>query len=277
MKASILIATSVAVGFFLASVFWALKGQSTAVPSAEYAELVQQISRLQEQIDQIVEIGSPTGPLNDSRSTAATDSAGQAVAARSVQEQVGDAPAWVNSVRGGNSVRGVRRDSVVERLTAAGFPPWQAESVDGRADALMMALIEARYVAERSGTPLSEEQIADLEPSSILRTELGDADYERYLRALGQYPAVRVVSIIQNSPAAKAGLLVEDRILSYGATRVFDPRDLASLTLEGRQGEPVVLDVLRGGVRVQVVVPRGPLGVSLSSAREAEGELTSSR
>jgi hypothetical protein len=39
-------------------------------------------------------------------------------------------------------------------------------------------------------------------------------------------------------------------------------RDLNELILEGRSGEPVTVDVLRDGQPIQVLLPRGPLGIS---------------
>jgi len=43
---------------------------------------------------------------------------------------------------------------------------------------------------------------------------------------------------------------------------VFTPRDLDRLTFEGTPGEPVLVDVQRDGQTFQVVIPRGPLGVT---------------
>jgi len=44
--------------------------------------------------------------------------------------------------------------------------------------------------------------------------------------------------------------------------RVFDIRDLNELTLEGTAGQSVVVEVRRDGQQVQLVMPRGPLGIS---------------
>jgi hypothetical protein len=53
-----------------------------------------------------------------------------------------------------------------------------------------------------------------------------------------------------------------DEILAYAGKRIFDMRELNALTLEGTPGESVIVDVRRGGQSVQLVMPRGPLGIT---------------
>jgi hypothetical protein len=38
--------------------------------------------------------------------------------------------------------------------------------------------------------------------------------------------------------------------------------DLTRQTLEGTPGEQIMVDILRDGMPMQVVLPRGPLGIS---------------
>ena len=59
-----------------------------------------------------------------------------------------------------------------------------------------------------------------------------------------------------------AGLQPGDEIVSYDGKRVFDMRELNAFTLEGRAGESVVVDVRRDGRTVQLVMPRGPIGIT---------------
>jgi S1-C subfamily serine protease len=94
-----------------------------------------------------------------------------------------------------------------------------------------------------------------------LRQELGETEYERYLAALGRPTKVGVFNVIASSPAEKAGLQAGDEILTYGGTRVFDMRELNDLTVEGSPGQPVVLEVQRNGQNLQLVLPRGPIGI----------------
>jgi hypothetical protein len=101
----------------------------------------------------------------------------------------------------------------------------------------------------------------------LLRAELGDAEYERYLAAIGQPTSVQVTRVLDGSPASSIGLEPGDQIVSYDGTRVFDVADLRRLTLDGQPGEDVVIEIDRDGVRMQLSVPRGPVGISGSGAR----------
>ena len=67
--------------------------------------------------------------------------------------------------------------------------------------------------------------------------------------------------MLASSPAEQAGLKPGDQVVSYDGQRVFDMRDLNALTLKGNAGEPVVVDVQRDGQSVQLVLPRGPVGI----------------
>ena len=154
-----------------------------------------------------------------------------------------------------NSEEAARRFS--ERLVAAGFAPDRADWVIRRTEELRMEALQAQYNAQRGGQafdPRAGEQ--------SLRTELGDTDYERYLQADGRPTTIPVRDVLASSPAERSGLKAGDEIVGYAGKRVFDMRELNALTLEGTAGESVVVDVRRGGQNVQLVMPRGPLGVT---------------
>ena len=91
---------------------------------------------------------------------------------------------------------------------------------------------------------------------------MGDADYERYLEASDRPTRVSVSSVIESSPAQSAGLWPGDEILRYDGERVFSMTDLTRQTMEGEAGESVVIDVMRDGTLMQVVLPRGPVGIT---------------
>ena len=71
-----------------------------------------------------------------------------------------------------------------------------------------------------------------------------------------------VRDVLASSPAERAGLKPGDEIMAYNGRRIFDMRELNALTLEGTPGESVVIDVRRDGQNLQLVMPRGPLGVT---------------
>lgn len=149
----------------------------------------------------------------------------------------------------------------VVRLVEAGFAPVQAEWIIQRESELQMEALELRYEAQRSGDAAGffRDRTTTADP---LRNELGDTDYERYLGASGRATSVSVSSVLNGSPARQAGLRPGDRIVSYDGNRVFSMSDLTRQTLDGQPGEQVVVDILRDGMSMQVVVPRGPIGIS---------------
>jgi S1-C subfamily serine protease len=64
---------------------------------------------------------------------------------------------------------------------------------------------------------------------------------------LEQQTAVIVVAVQPSSPAAGAGLLMGDIIVSLGGTSITDPGDLAGLLRPDHVGEEMTVSVLRGG------------------------------
>ena len=153
------------------------------------------------------------------------------------------------------------REGRVERLVAAGFLPSQADWILQREQELQMQSLQERFDAERSGEPI--DWVANRNQSGdALREELGEADYERYLEANNRSTNVSVSSVIESSPAQVAGLQPGDEIFRYDGQRVFSMTDLTRQTMVGEPGQNVAVDVMRNGNLVQVVMPRGPVGIT---------------
>jgi len=161
-------------------------------------------------------------------------------------------------VRGGP----FRRDaqgSQVDALVAAGFAPDRAAWIDHRTSELRMQALQAQYDAQRQGKPFDPGQ--GFNGDGTLRSELGDNDYERYLKAMGRPTSVGIQGVLASSPGERAGLKPGDEVVAYDGKRVFDLRDLNALTFEGTAGESVTVSVRREGQTVHLTMPRGPLGV----------------
>jgi PDZ domain len=149
-------------------------------------------------------------------------------------------------------------EELVERFVAAGISADRAQWILRRTEELRMQALQAQYDAARGvtdTTPISPR-------SNVLREELGDADYGRYLEALGRPTSVFVGDVLARSPAEQAGLQAGDQVVAYAGGRVFDMGDLNRLVLEGEPGQMVAVDVVRDGQTVQLYLPRGPIGIA---------------
>ena len=200
--------------------------------------------------------GSPSEPPATADDESAPQRAERATAAAA--EAVADEPpAAQRFARGRFPATPEQR---VEQLVSGGFTPQRAQWLLDRAEQLRMDALQTLYDARREGRPIDQSSVAD--EQSLLRTEIGDSEFEQYLNALGRPTAVGVSDVFASSPAEAAGLRSGDQIVSYAGTRVFDMRDLNRLTYEGQPGQPVVVEVLRDGQQMQLVLPRGPVGIT---------------
>jgi TolA-binding protein len=149
----------------------------------------------------------------------------------------------------------------LDRLVAAGFPPDQAQWIVDREAELQMERLQARYEVMQArgeqgffGRGSSQD--------SALRAELGDTDYERYLTANGRSTSVGIGNVLPNSPAQAGGIQPGDEIVRYDGERVFSMMDVAGRIMESEAAGNVVVDIVRDGLPMQLVLPRGPLGVT---------------
>lgn len=157
------------------------------------------------------------------------------------------------------------RERQLTGLIDGGFSEDRARQIlQLESEAQYQALLAA-HEAERRGEAI-EALSTNSGSQSILRAELGDSDYERYLRAQGHPAAVQVTQVMEGSPGARAGLQSGDQIVSYDGQRIFDTAELRELTLQGSLGENVIIEIEREGMRMQLSVPRGPVGITGSGA-----------
>lgn len=169
----------------------------------------------------------------------------------------------------------VRRQQI-EAFRAAGFPQAEAEYYQRLQEEHALARLYLRDQASREGWLRSErfaEAMAELPGNrAALRQSMDDATYSRYLYATGQPNHIRVTSVIEGSPAETAGLENGDVILRYDGERLYSGRALREASRSGTAGRTVSLEVIRDGNRMQMFMPRGPLGVSISAGSGLLGE-----
>jgi len=151
-------------------------------------------------------------------------------------------------------------------LIESGFSPDRAEWISQRESELQMQVMQAQFEARRAGERFNPFD-PGMNPATALRAEIGDAEYEQYLEAYDRSTSVSIGSVLESSPGQRAGLQPGDEIIRYGGQRVFSTQDLNQQTMVGEPGESVVVDVMRDGALMQVVLPRGPIGVTTGRFR----------
>jgi hypothetical protein len=159
----------------------------------------------------------------------------------------------------------------VNNLVKAGIDEELAADIIRRRNEMDMKILELRDRASRDGYIDTERYALELnelrEQDISLRDEIGDEYYDRYLHASRQSNRVKVASVMMGSPAEMSGMKDGDLVLNYDNRRIFSWNELQEATSRGERGEYVNVTVLRNGQPVNLWIPRGPLGVRLSSAR----------
>lgn len=155
--------------------------------------------------------------------------------------------------------QGERRNAMI----AAGLSPQRADHILKRESEMRFEMMQAYYEARNSGESFDRFSMS---PDALLRADIGDADYEKYLQANGRSTTVGVAGVMAASPAERAGLQPGDEIVGYDGERVFSTGDLMQRTMASGEGD-VVVDVVRNGTTMQVVLPRGPIGVETGRFR----------
>ena len=105
---------------------------------------------------------------------------------------------------------------------------------------------------------VSTEYIDATKPSAESKRTFGFTTASRYESDNENPSEVVIVDVIENSPAGRAGLLVEDKIISVNGTDVveLESGELGKI-LKGT--ESAYLSLVRGGTQIQVEIEKGPL------------------
>ena len=156
-----------------------------------------------------------------------------------------------------------------EALVDAGVDPTRVSYLK---DAFEQAEMEKLYLRDQAtregwmGTKRYQDaakKIADR--TSSLRSELTGPEYDAYLYATGRSNRVIVESVLGGSPASNAGIEAGDTILRYDNKQIYSWSDLTTATSEGDPNATVMVTVERNGQQQQLYVPRGPLGIRLTT------------
>lgn len=147
----------------------------------------------------------------------------------------------------------------------------------------IMGLLTGTVTAANAITTLGQTNVVefqpelqDSKPSSTVMTRksgggslgvyLGDINEERAKELrLTEARGALVGTVEENSPAAKAGLQVNDVILTFNNHQIFNPTQLFRLLSDSAPGTPVTLGISRGGASLSKSVV---LGQRRSAQRE---------
>jgi len=153
----------------------------------------------------------------------------------------------------------------VGRMVEGGFSEDEARRLLQKESEAAFKSLQATWDAQRNGDPVNLLDASN-SPQAILRSDIGDDAYARYLESQGQPTAIRITQVMSASPGSSIGFQAGDELVSYNGQRVFDVMDLRNQTMQGEPGEDVVIEVDRDGMRLQLIVPRGPIGFTGSGA-----------
>lgn len=154
-------------------------------------------------------------------------------------------------------------------LVFAGVDRRTAQEIVSRESELAMERLDLRDRAAREGwvgTQRFVEELDALNDRAIdLRSEVGDAAFDRFLYETGQPNRVAVSSVLAGSQGDLAGFLPGDIIEGYAGEAVFDFNDLRSATTAGTRDETVAVTIRRNDQLIETWVARGPIGVTLQA------------
>jgi len=157
------------------------------------------------------------------------------------------------------------RERRIAGLVENGYSEDEAQRLLKFESEAQFEVVQAAYESRRKGESFDMFSNS-LDAQSMLRSKIGDAEYERFLVAQGQRTNVQVASVLDGSPGSSAGLRSGDEIISYNGERTYSMRDLRNLTIGGETGEDAIIEIDRDGVRMQLSIPRGPIGMNGNGA-----------
>ena len=275
-KITIVVAASLLVGFAVGA--WVMNGKSMAMPQGyanntdrdANAPMEERLRRLEQIIaderearlvleDQLLLLIEDLERLESTRDRAQPERPIQVSEIRGEQLRSGGRP------RDYAAVMRMYQDRRVADLVSGGFSEDEARRLLKRESEAQYKAMEAAYLAQRDGEAVDMFNSA-MNAQSILRAEIGDSEYERFLTAQGEQTTVRIMNVLAGSPGSSAGLQAGDNIVSYNGERTFSMLDVRGLTMQGNSGEDVIIEIDRDGVRMQLNIPRGPIGVSGNGA-----------
>jgi len=156
-----------------------------------------------------------------------------------------------------------------QSLIVAGIEPTKADYLKNLYEDAEMEKLYLRDQATREGwlgTERYQTAMSDINGrTDAVRPELNDNEYDAYLYAAGKANRVIVSSVLNNSPASQSGIQSGDSILKYDNNRVYSWTDLTSATQQGSPDSMVLVTIERNGQQQQLYIPRGPLGVRLTT------------
>lgn len=159
-----------------------------------------------------------------------------------------------------------------QALIDAGIEVAEANRIKAVYEELALEQLYVRDQAIREGwdgaTRREAFQVLE-EKQQALQAELGEDSYDAYLYASGQPNRVQVQAVLAGSTADSVGIQNGDYIISYADQRVHNGRELRSATAQGTVDEMVAITINRDDTVQQVYIPRGPLGIRMSSASVA--------
>lgn len=157
------------------------------------------------------------------------------------------------------------RDRRIAGLIENGYSDDEAKRLLKIESDAQFEVMQTIHEARRNGESLNLFSNS-LNAQTTLRSKIGDAEYERFLLAQGQRTNVQIASVLDGAPGSKAGLRPGDEIISYNGERTFSMMDLRELTMGGEVGENAIIEIDRNGVRMQLSIPRGPIGMNGNGA-----------
>jgi C-terminal processing protease CtpA/Prc len=187
------------------------------------------------------------------------------IALAAIEPAESDAVVDSESTRRQNRFRGRRGKVQQADLIKAGFTTYEADQIVTLADETTLNRLNMEYQATREGwrnSPEYRERLSEL-PSvrDMISQEHGEDAYDRYLYASGRPNRVIVSDVYTSSAAEGVGLQAGDKLIAMADSRVYSMRDLRAIATSGLEGDLVPVTVERQGVRFEVFIPRGPLGV----------------